>query len=86
MINIKIAKAFITLSYEASCVLAVRPIQLAIEEKVRTYMATYTNIEYDAPLELRYWPLPAEIHVIRAYKEISRNVIYLRTAAKLEER
>jgi hypothetical protein len=38
MINIKIAKAFRTLSYEASCVLAgVHPILLAIEEKVRTY-------------------------------------------------
>jgi 4-alpha-glucanotransferase len=35
MMNIKIAKAFRTLSYEASCVLAgVRPIRLAIEEKV----------------------------------------------------
>jgi Holliday junction resolvasome RuvABC endonuclease subunit len=38
MMNIKIAKAFRTLSYEASCVLAgVRPNLLAIEEKVRTY-------------------------------------------------
>ena len=35
MINIKISEAFSTLSYEASCVLAgVRPIRLAIEEKV----------------------------------------------------
>ena len=34
MMNIKIAKAFRTLSYEASCVLAAdRQIQLAIEEK-----------------------------------------------------
>jgi hypothetical protein len=55
MMNIKIAKAFRTLSYEASCVLAgVRPIQLAIEGKVRTYKATHTHIEYDAPLEVRY--------------------------------
>jgi hypothetical protein len=53
--NIKIAKAFRTLSYEASCVLAgVRPIRLAIEEKVRTYKATHNNTEYDAPLEVRY--------------------------------
>jgi len=33
MMNIKIAKTFRTLSYEASCILAgVRPIQLAMEE------------------------------------------------------
>ena len=53
MMNIKIAKAFRTLSYEASCVRAgVRPIRLAVQEKVRTYKATH-NIEYDAPLEVR---------------------------------
>ena len=51
MMNIKTAKPFRTLSYEASCVLAgVRPIRLVIEEKVRTYKATHNNIEYDAPL------------------------------------
>jgi len=55
MMNIEIAKAFRTLSYEASCVLAgVCPIQLAVEEKVRNYEATINNIEYDAPLEVRY--------------------------------
>jgi len=54
LMNIKIAKAFRTLSYEASCVLAgVRPTRLAIEEKVRTYKATHNNIEYDAPLEVK---------------------------------
>ena len=37
MMDIKIAKAFRTLSYEASCVLAgVRPIRFAVEENVRT--------------------------------------------------
>ena len=57
--NIKIAKAFRTLSFEASCVLAgVRPIRLAIEEKVRT---NKNNIEYEAPLDVRYRPHPAEI-------------------------
>ena len=41
MLNIIIAKAFRTLSYEAACVLAaVRPTRLAVEEKVRTYKAT----------------------------------------------
>jgi ribonuclease HI len=80
MMNIKIAKVFRTLSYEALCVLAgVRPIQLAIEEKVRTYKATHTHIEYDAPLEVRYWPRPAEIPLIRAPTEISHNVINIFT-------
>ena len=87
MMNIKIAKAFRTLSYEASCVLTgVRPIRLAIDEKVRTYKATHNNIKFDAPLEVRYWPHPAEIPLIREPTEIPHNVIYLRTAVKLEER
>jgi hypothetical protein len=55
MKNIKINKAFRSLSYEASCVLAgVCSIRIAIEEKVRTYKATHNNIEYDGPLEVRY--------------------------------
>ena len=78
--NIKIAKAFRTLTYEASCVLAaVRPIRLAVEEKVRTYKATHNNIEYDAPLEVRYWPHPAEIPLVRAPAEIPHNVINIFT-------
>ena len=50
MINIKISKVFRTLSYEVPCVLVgVRPIRLAIEEKVRTYKINDNNTEYDAP-------------------------------------
>jgi hypothetical protein len=80
MMNIKIAKAFRTLSYEASRVLAgVRPIWLAIEEKVRAYKATHNNIEYDAPLEVRYWLHPAEIPLIREPIEIPHNVINIFT-------
>ena len=67
MMNIKIAKAFRTLSYEASCILAgVCPIRFAVDEKVRTYKATHNNIKYNAPLEVRYWPHPVEIPLIRA--------------------
>ena len=80
MMNIKIAKAIRTLSYEASCVLAgVRPIRLAIEEKIRTYKATQNNIEYDVPLKVRYWPHPTEIPLIRAPTEILHNVINIFT-------
>jgi hypothetical protein len=80
MMNIKISKAFRTLSYEASCVLTgVRPIRLAIEEKVRTYKATRNNTVYDAPLEVRYWPHPVEIPPIRAPTLIPHNVINIFT-------
>ena len=78
--NIKIANAFRTLSYEASYVLAgVRPIRFAVEEKVRTYKATQNNIECDAPLEVRYWSYPTEIPLIRAPTEILHNVINIFT-------
>jgi hypothetical protein len=51
MMNIKMSNAFRTLSYEASCVLVgVRPIWLAIEEKVRTYKATHKT-----PSMMRLW-------------------------------
>jgi hypothetical protein len=80
MMNIKITKAFRTLSYEASCVLAgIRPIRLAIEDKVRTYKATHNNIDYDAPPEVRYWPQPTEIPLIREHTEIPHNVINIFT-------
>jgi len=78
--NIKMAKAFRTLSYEASCVVAgVCPIRLAVEEKVRTYKATHNNIEYDVPLEVRYWPHPVEVPLISAPTEIPHNIINIFT-------
>jgi len=56
-INIKIAKAYRTISYEAPCVMAeVRTIQITTEQKVQTYMETKINdLVYDAPLEVTYW-------------------------------
>jgi len=78
--NIEIAKAFRTLSHEASCILAaVRPIRLAVEEKIRTSKATHNNIEFDASLEVRYWPHLVEIPLIRAPTEIAHNVINIFT-------
>ena len=75
MMNIKIAKAFRTPSYEAPCLLAgVGLIRLAVEEKVRTYKATHNIIKYDAPLEVRYWPPPCG-NIIMAPTEILHNVI-----------
>jgi hypothetical protein len=41
LMNIKIAKAYRTVSYDASYIIAgVQPIQITIEQKVQTYMAT----------------------------------------------
>ena len=57
----------------------VRHIRIAIEVKVRTYKATHNNIEYDAPLEVRYWPQPTEIPLIIAPTEIPHNVINIFT-------
>jgi len=53
-INTKIAKAYRTISYDASCVIAeVRSIQITTEQKVQTNMVTkINNLEYDAPLEV----------------------------------
>ena len=80
MMNIKITKALRTLSYEASCVLAgFRPIRIAIEEKIQNYKATHNNIEFDAPMEVRYWSHPAEIPLVRGPTEIQHNVIHIFT-------
>jgi hypothetical protein len=44
----------------------VRPTKITTEQKVQTYMATkINNLEYDAPLEVRYWRHPAELVTIR---------------------
>jgi hypothetical protein len=54
IINIKIVKAYRTISFEASCVIAgVPPIGLVIEEKANRY-----NPEYDLPLPVKEWPHP----------------------------
>jgi len=65
--NIKIAKACRTISYDVSGVIAgVRHIQITVEQKVQTYIVTkIKNPEYDAPLEVRYWRHPAELPTIR---------------------
>ena len=57
----------------------VPPIETAIEGKVQTYKATHNNIVYDAPLEVRYWPHPAEIPLIRAPTEIPHNAVTIFT-------
>ena len=70
--NTKIAKAYRTVSYGASCVIAgVGPIQITIVQKVQTYVATKTNdLEYDAPLEVRYWRHSAELAIVHEERTV----------------
>ena len=70
LMNIKIAKAYRTISYEASCVIAGEPpIEILLGQKVQTYVNTkVNNSDYDAPLEVRHWRHPAELVTIREAK------------------
>jgi ribonuclease HI len=74
LINIKIAKAYRTLSYEASCVMAgAKPIGIKTGEITQVYRATHIACqecqEYDAPLEIQDWPHPADRLIIEESKE-----------------
>jgi len=72
--NIKIAKVYRTVSYDACVIAGLQPIQITIDEKVQTYIATkINNIEYDAPLELRSWRHPAEIATVH---EVENSTMY----------
>jgi hypothetical protein len=70
LINIKIAKAYRTISYDASCVTAGEPpIEILIGQKVQTYVnAKINNSDYDAPLDVRFWRHPAEMVTIHEVK------------------
>ena len=58
MINTKIAKAYRTTSFEASCVMAgVPPMVLVIEEKASQYKIKH-NPECDLSLTVKEWPNP----------------------------
>jgi ribonuclease HI len=60
LINVKITKAYRTILFEASCVMAgVPPIGLVTEEKARLYMIKH-NPECDLPLPVKEWPHPTQ--------------------------
>jgi ribonuclease HI len=61
--NIKIAKAYTTISFKASCIMAgVPPIGTVIEEKARLYKVKHnveqSEHECDIPLPVKEWPHP----------------------------
>ena len=75
LMNIKIAKAYRTISYDASCVIAGEPpIEILIGQKVQTYVNTkINNSDYDAPLEVKYWRHPAKLVTIH---EVKNGTLY----------
>jgi hypothetical protein len=78
MINIKTAKAFRTISFEASCMMVgVPPIGIVIEEKARMYEIMNNTGRYehecDTPLPLKEWPHPARRQNI---PETNASILY----------
>ena len=86
LINIRIAKAYRTVSNEALCVIAgIKPIHIKIEEAGRCYEITKgKGIQYDREMELKNWIHPAKRvklieghenspHYIHAYTDGSKN-------------
>ena len=64
LINIKIAKAYRTISFEASCLMAgVQPIGIVIEGKTSVFKRKHStgkdDYEWDKPLPAKEWPHPA---------------------------
>lgn len=79
LINIKITKAYRTVSYEASCVLAaVKPINIKIQEILEVYKATHiittkeTPSLLEEPPKLSEWPHPADRISIQVAQETKR--------------
>src|SRR5215510_386625 len=69
LINIKIAKAYRTISYDASCLIAgVLPIAIVIAEKAQLYnRKLYTEgaaLDRDMPVPVTGWPAPAGGEVV----------------------
>lgn len=65
IINVTIAKAYKTLPYEASCVIAgIKPLAISIHETAQIYRAIHSHTDnltdIDAPLKKEEWPHPAE--------------------------
>ena len=92
LINIKIAKAYRTISFEASCVIAgVLPIGLIIEEKAQLYRLkqnwTGNEQEYDLPLPAREWPHPAHrINICGINTHTSYSVKIFTDGSKIDDK
>jgi hypothetical protein len=61
LINIKIARAYRTISHEAFCVLiGVTPIQIELGSQAKDYYITRGNAQIDVPKYYRKWNHPAK--------------------------
>jgi len=84
LINIKMAKAYRTVSHEALCVLTgTMPIDLKIEQTVRIYQLTKGNdtgkTQFDKDMEVRYWQHPAEASISSTDEKEDKGSIHTYT-------
>jgi hypothetical protein len=89
LINIKIAKSYKTISYEASCVMAgAPPIGIVIAGKAQLYKIKQGLENYeqpcDKPLPPSGWPHPAQRVTITETDEQSTQLRFIRMAARTQ--
>jgi hypothetical protein len=87
MMNVKIARAYLTTSYEALCVLTgLTPIIIELESQARIYHDTRGNEkheQYDAPKHYSQWNHPADaLELIKKNRDENTRLRYIRMAAK----
>jgi hypothetical protein len=91
-INIKIAKAYRTVSNEALCILTeMTPIAIKIEEAAQIYQHTRSNTKgeeahVDSHMEIKHWQHPAEIITIILEDTNERNPIQIFTYGSKTEK
>jgi hypothetical protein len=79
-INIKIARAYRTISYEALCVLTgITPMQIELSNQAKFYYITHGNAETDAQKYYRTWTHPAETIELQEKWEESEYMIEVYT-------
>jgi hypothetical protein len=90
LINIKIAKAYRTVSNEALCVLTgLTPIDIKIEEAAQLYHLTRGNAKDKAQLDgdmgVKYWQHPAQTTII-ILEDDEKSLIQIYTAENKSEK
>jgi ribonuclease HI len=90
MINIKMAKAYRTISYEASCMMAgVTPIEIVIEEKARLYKIKHnierTEYDCDTPLPIKQWAyLARRVNIIETSDSTPYSTVIYTGGSEIE--
>ena len=91
LINIKMAKAYRTLSNEALCVFTgMMPIDIKIEEAAQLYQLTKgtanDKTQFDKDLEVRYWQHPAEASISSTDEKDENGSLHIYTDGGKTER